>query len=91
MKKILAVSLMLAVSMTGAPAYAADEKDQSEEDPQVCRTEKVTGSRVKTRRICMAKSQWEELAAETKQGLDRYASSASGRPPASTNPLGPGS
>jgi hypothetical protein len=58
---------------TAAALGAAKEK-------QVCRTQKVTGSLARKRRICMTQAQWDELAAQTKQSIDEYGSNASGGP-----------
>jgi hypothetical protein len=66
---ILAVTVLLAAS--GAAAADSKEDPQSGEKT-ICRTEPVTGSRTRVRRICMTESQWRELAARTAQNVDRY-------------------
>jgi hypothetical protein len=45
---------------------------------KVCRSEKVTGSRTKVRRVCMTQADWDDLAARTKKGLDEMARGAAG-------------
>lgn len=68
-KILLAASLAIAVS---APVLAADgDKDQeAPKEKKICRTERVTGSLVASRRVCMTKAEWDQLAAETKKDVE---------------------
>jgi hypothetical protein len=71
--------LALAVLALGvAPALAQDAPDSASEEKKVCKTEKVTGSRTRTQRICMTETQWRELEARTRKGLEEMSQSASG-------------
>ena len=78
------------IAVTTAVALPAAENDPAktsaetvEETPQPkekvrCKTEKVTGTRSKVRRICMTQAQWDDLAARTRKGLDEMGRNASG-------------
>jgi hypothetical protein len=65
--------LAFAVAVTVAgPALGAD-KDNGQDtvkEKKICRTERVTGSLVAQRRVCMTKSEWDKLALETKKDLE---------------------
>lgn len=56
--------IVLAQSTSQAPAETNDEKA----DPNAveCRRVKVTGSRIKRKRICMTLSQWEEQGRQSR-------------------------
>jgi hypothetical protein len=89
MNKIWVVALAALVSATGASAAAPDSATQ---EKQVCKTEKVTGSRTRTQRICMTQTQWRELEARTRKGLEEMGQAASGghHRGMETGPGGPG-
>jgi len=70
MKKKLAAALLMLVSATGASANDPVQPAAAEQEKKICKTEKVTGSRTRTQRICLTEAQWRELAAATKKGLD---------------------
>ena len=74
---------------TGAVANAEDEAASNPEEKVVCRTEKLTGSRTKVKRVCMTKAQWDALAEQTRKGMDDFSRNA-GQPPPTKNPYGPG-
>lgn len=50
-------------------AKPADSKDQS--DPIICQTDNVLGSRIKRKRICVRRSEWQRQHQEDKQMIDR--------------------
>lgn len=69
---------------TGSVAIAAEPTQNAPVDPKndpdkvVCKSEKMTGSRTKTRRICMTRAEWDNLASRTKRGMDDFNRSAAG-------------
>jgi hypothetical protein len=64
--------LAVAVLLTTTGATAADPKaDAPSSEKKICRTEPVTGSRARVRRICMTEAQWRELALRTQEGMDQ--------------------
>ena len=73
---LLAASLAVAVS---APGFAKDDGTASApKEKKVCKTERVTGSLVSKRRICLTQAEWDKVAAETKKNLDEYGSRMGG-------------
>ena len=77
MKKTLLTLVTFAWS-AGAVA-SAPASQPAEEEKKICRTERVTGSRTRTQRICLTEAQWRELAASTKNSIDRYSQNATSR------------
>lgn len=53
-------------------ANAQDEQDEetARANKIVCKTEKITGSRTKVRRVCMSRRDWDELALNTRRGVN---------------------
>ena len=47
----------------------ADTRDA--DDPIICQTDKVLGSRIKRKRICMRRTEWQRQHQEEKQMIDR--------------------
>jgi len=77
------MNLLLPVAlMSGGVVFAAEPKvEQPEVDKKQkirCKSEKMTGSRTKTRRVCMTVQQWEDQADATKKGMDEFGRSAAG-------------
>jgi hypothetical protein len=71
--------LWMVAGIALASATVATAADEESEDPGakvVCKTEKVTGSRTKTKRTCMTQKEWDELASQSRQGMDRINSQA---------------
>ena len=78
MKKTLVLALIALVSATGATA-AAPAPAAADSEKKICKTERVTGSRTRTQRICLTEAQWRELAAETRKDIDDFNSSQTSR------------
>jgi hypothetical protein len=88
--KSCAVSLMLAMAITSVSAAANDEPQAGgDKEKLICKSEKVTGSRLKKRRTCLTRQQWDDLATETKQDLDRFTTGASSAAPSGGNAAAP--
>ena len=51
-------------------AWAADADKDAVKEKKICRTETVTGSLIAKRRVCLTKTEWDKVAAETKRNLD---------------------
>lgn len=64
-----------AVLMSATGALAADQDKDKEEAPAQekvqCRYEKVTGSRTKSYRICLTKSEWRQRTTDEQEELNR--------------------
>lgn len=88
--------LALLVLTAGASVSAAEkepketsQKATSKKDKVVCRSEKLTGSRTKVRRICMTLEQWDQLAANTRNSMDEASRTAGrGSTKSSSDPFG---
>lgn len=83
-KHLLIGGLSLAIATSAAAQTTTGDKSHDgdkasivvkgkDTDPNrmVCRREKVTGSRLATRKTCMTAAQWENMRAQNKQDLDR--------------------
>lgn len=64
------------IAFAAEPAEAPPEVDKKQKIR--CKSEKMTGSRTKTRRVCMTVKQWEDQADATKKGMDEFGRSAAG-------------
>lgn len=78
-----------AIALTAAPAFGQDPSQQGDEK-KICRTEKVTGSRTKTQRICMTAAEWRAAQQQTRKGLDEMGRDASGGYHRGTDVAAPG-
>lgn len=88
MKKIMAVALLALVSA----GVSAEEPAAPAEEKKICKTEKVTGSRTRTERVCLTQAQWRELQAKTRKGLEEMGQTGAGgyHQGMQTGPGGPG-
>jgi predicted secreted protein len=80
MKPSLAVAtLMLAVS-SGAQAQSTTGTQVAPppEGKKICRSEKMTGSLTRVRRICLTDAEWRELALRSRHSLEDAQRDASG-------------
>lgn len=86
LKLVLAVGLATLATTGPLSAESTNTDAKASKEKEVCRTQTVTGSLTRKRRICMTQQQWDELAAQTKKGLDEFSSNAS-RNPAVCSPM----
>ena len=56
---------------TSQPSTAKPANTTEETDPMICQSDKVLGSRIKRKRICMRRSEWQRQHQEEKQMIDR--------------------
>ena len=76
MIKVLS-SVAAAALMTATGALAAEPDGQAAKaEKKVCKTEKITGSLTRVRRICMTQREWDELAANHNQVISDMGRSA---------------
>ena len=70
MKKIglfaLAVFLSTSAAMAAEPAAEAPK-----EEKKICRSEPMTGSRTRFRKICKTEAEWREIAMATRTGMNK--------------------
>ena len=92
MKLKLVVATALVAAMA-TPAMAGDDKAQDQgatvKEKKICHTETVTGSLISKRRICMTKAEWDQLAQNSKNSVDKFTSRSTGTPGSASNPAAP--
>ncbi|WP_336977496.1 hypothetical protein [Altererythrobacter fulvus] len=86
MKKSCMLALLVLTAATGVSATENGGQEAPKKEKMICKSEKVTGSRTKVRRTCMTQTQWDELAASTKKGLDEMGRNAAGGANSSFDP-----
>ena len=76
--KRLAIAAAAAVLMT-ATGGAEEPRDdrEAEQEKRICRSEKMTGSLTRVRRVCLTESEWRRLSEVTRKGVDDVVRSAS--------------
>jgi hypothetical protein len=62
----LAVSLA-STAAADAPSSTTAASEAVVDDPMICKKSAVTGSRVRTNKVCMTKSQWEALSRNSQE------------------------
>lgn len=67
---VFAAMLVLAASGASAKDDDNSQTTEAKKEKKVCKSEKVTGSLTRVRRICMTQSEWDELARRTARDLD---------------------
>jgi hypothetical protein len=83
-----AVGLMMLMAATGVSASANDESQPAEKKQKmICKTDGVTGSRLKKKRTCMTAQQWDELRAQTQKDIGDFGRST-GQVPIDKGPFG---
>jgi len=70
---------LLLVMLASAASLPAAEMAQTPPDPDkpICKTEYETGSRVRAKKICLTRAEWDKLAQETAKGMNDISRSAS--------------
>lgn len=56
---------------TSQPGTAKPAQTAEETDPMICQSDNVLGSRIKRKRICMRRSEWQRQHQEDKMMIDR--------------------
>ena len=65
------------IALPGTPGLAAPTAQPAQApDPNkvICEKQEVLGSRLSTRRVCMTRSQWEDLRLQDRQAIERVQS-----------------
>lgn len=73
MSLIAATLFILASAGQGAsqPATAKPPETTESHDPMVCESSEQIGSRLRRKRVCMRRSEWERQKQENKQMIER--------------------
>lgn len=56
---------------TSQPNTAKPADPKEETDPMICQSDKVLGSRIKRKKICMRRTEWQRQHQEEKMMIDR--------------------
>ena len=56
---------------TSQPSTAKPADTKEEADPMICQSDNVLGSRLKRKRICMRRTEWQRQHQEEKMMIDR--------------------
>lgn len=74
MFKICAAGLMVVMAATGVSASANEGSKPTEKkkEKMICKSDGVTGSRLKSKRTCMTAQQWDELRAQTQKDIGDF-------------------
>lgn len=56
---------------TTQPSTAKPQDAKEEADPMICQSFKELGSRIKRRKVCMRRTEWQRQHQEEKQMIDR--------------------
>ena len=64
-------AMMMAPSAAFADESAAAKRDPS--DRWICKVERMTGSLTRSKRTCMKASEWDKLANDTGNAVNKYA------------------
>lgn len=82
MKTLAVIAAAFLVTGVGVSAAAPEGEAKPEADAsakkekKICRSEKMTGSLTRVRRVCMTRAEWAELAESTNRALDRMGRTA---------------
>ena len=97
MKKSCMIALLVLTAATGVQVSAKDKDEGvstegsqtdaplADKEKVVCKTERVTGSRTRSNRVCMTKQQWSDLADATRKKVDAFQSNGTMRRDGQTN------
>lgn len=59
-------------SDTAAPPSGAGVEVVSDRDGKICKSDKETGTRLKRKKVCMTKQEWEETRQNARKQMDSY-------------------
>lgn len=75
---LLLMMLVPTAALYAAASHAAEPAaTPADADKPICKTQYETGSRVRAKKICLTKEEWDKLAQETAKGMNDISRSAS--------------
>lgn len=96
--KSCTVALLLLAGALGTPALAnttdtaaaTPEAETAaapviEKEKPICRSQKITGTRSKVRRLCLTPTEWEALSEQTRKNMDEFNRSTNTGAPSISN------
>ena len=63
-------------ALAAAPESGDAKPEAAKKEKKICRTEKMTGSLTRVRRVCLTESEWRRLSEVTRRGVDEVVRSA---------------
>jgi hypothetical protein len=73
---LLLAAISLGTSAIAAPANDAKTGSAGDQNEIVCRSMAETGSRLKSRRVCMSRAEWAELRRQQREAIEKGQNSA---------------
>ena len=70
--------LALALSGSGHAQSSPDSATAATDEKKICRTEKMTGSLTRVRRVCLTATEWDDLRRNTKHSFEDNVRGAAG-------------
>ena len=74
----LSLAALAALSLALGSAAFAQDAQQPPAEKKICRSEKMTGSLTRVRRICMTAREWDEMRLRSKHSLEDTVRDAAG-------------
>lgn len=65
---------------TRVPDMAQTAANEAAAPKKVCRSERLTGSLTRVRRVCQTQAEWDAQAQNAREGVDRYTRSTASQP-----------
>ena len=56
----------------------AEDENALDPDKMICKRQKVTGSRIAGRKVCMTRREWQAQADQARQSVDRFVNQSGG-------------
>ena len=79
MKLCLSFTVLALVLASGGHAQASpDPATAATDEKKICRTEKMTGSLTRVRRVCLTATEWDDLRRNTKHSFEDNVRGAAG-------------
>ncbi len=67
---IAIAAIVIAATSAAAAEPKADEAKQEQNEKKVCKSQKMTGSLTRVRRVCMTQREWDQVAESSQRGVN---------------------
>jgi hypothetical protein len=72
-----ATFLMAGTAVAAAPQNTSSSNEGAAKEKRVCKSEKITGSLTRVRRVCMTQREWDQLSENAQRGVNDISRDAS--------------
>lgn len=69
--------LMTGSAVVAAPQNTSSSNEGAAKEKRVCKSEKITGSLTRVRRVCMTQREWDQLSESAQRGVNDISRDAS--------------